>query len=196
MSSELHMRTLLDLSGAFAGLMFILVGGMLSSGLLVPIQSTQSQILALPSTWQVPGLLLCSLVCGQRSAVISAIAYLIIGIFYVPIFHNGGGIDYLKDPSFGYLIGFIPAALFCGKFSERNGMNDILLLTAVAIIGIIILHISGTIGLVIGHLFNRWDESFVENLYSYSIAPLLGQLALCPAVGALSLILRRIILIE
>ena len=44
----------------------------------------------LNSNWQIQGLLLTSLLCGPEIGTISAISYLIIGLFYLPVFHGGG----------------------------------------------------------------------------------------------------------
>lgn len=49
------MRALATWSGAFAGLMLILVGGLVPAAFVVP--TNPLQVLPLPSTWQVPALL-------------------------------------------------------------------------------------------------------------------------------------------
>ena len=48
-------RALATWSGAFAGLMLILVGSLIPAALIWP--NTPVQVLPLPSTWQVPALL-------------------------------------------------------------------------------------------------------------------------------------------
>tara|TARA_Y100001968_G_scaffold331071_1_gene384632 strand:+ start:1792 stop:2394 length:603 start_codon:yes stop_codon:yes gene_type:complete len=191
-----QLRALVNLSGALAGLMMILVGGMVPSGILLPTLNNPTRILDLPTSWQVPSLLLCALMCGARSAVIASIAYLTIGLFYIPIFQNGGLVNYLNDPSFGYLIGFIPAGWLTGRLSRQKGMNNLVLLTLSALGGLALLHGCGVLNLIIGSLRSKWDYSLTEMLFIYSFAQLPGQIVLCPAVGIVALSIRRILFIK
>ena len=190
------MKTLVQLSGAVAGVMVILVGSMLPAGFLFPSLGNPLQIFDLPSTWQAPSLMLTALLCGPRTAVIAAIAYLTIGIFFLPIFQNGGSINYLNDPSFGYLMGFIPAAWITGKLAKQNGMNNLILLTFSAMVGIIVMQAFGVINLIFGTLLNKWGIPLPQMLFSYTIAPIIGQIILCPAIGILAFSLRGLLFIE
>ena len=72
------------------------------------------------SNWQIQGLLLTSLLCGPQIGTISAISYLIIGLFYLPVFHGGGSVGYILTHEFGYLLGFIPAAWTCGFLAKKT----------------------------------------------------------------------------
>ena len=85
-------------------------------------QPISPSLLSLPSTWQVPALLICALVAGPRAGVIASVAYLTIGLVDLPVFHGGGGLAYLLTPGFGYLAGFIPALLADRTFgaAERH----------------------------------------------------------------------------
>ena len=72
------MKALATWSGALAGLLLILIGGLLPSALLIP--SAPLQLVDLPATWQVPALLLCALVSGPRAGMMAAVAYLSLGL--------------------------------------------------------------------------------------------------------------------
>ncbi len=176
--------------------MMILVGGLIPSALIIPGLNPPSQILNLPSTWQVPSLLLSALVCGPRAAVIASVAYISIGLFHLPVFHGGGSFSYLGTPSFGYLTGFIPAAWLTGRLAQRIYINDLLYLTLCACAGVVTLQLWGMVYLIIGSAIGNWPDSLPELLFSYSFAPLPAQITLCPSVGILSLGLRQILFIE
>ncbi len=176
--------------------MMMLVGTFLPTGMLLPIAKYPPEILDLPITWQVPSLLLCALVCGPKSGTIAAIAYLTIGLFYLPIFQQGGYSDYVNEPSFGYIVGFIPAAWFTGRLAKQKGINNLLLLSIAGLAGLFLLHLFGIISLIIGYLLNKWSDPIWTMVLNYSLLPLLSQILLCPAVGILSLILRRILFIR
>ena len=98
---------------------------MLPSAIIFPNQNLSLGILEIASTWQVPGLLLCGLVFGPRSGIIASLAYLTIGLFYLPVFHGGGSIGYMATPDFGYLVGFIPAVWITGRLVQIKKRNTI-----------------------------------------------------------------------
>ncbi len=188
------LRGLATFSAALAGLMMTLIGAFIPAAMLVPIFPLQ--VLSLPSTWQVPSLLLCSLIAGPKSGVIAGVAYLSIGIFHLPVFHGGGSIPYIFTPSFGYLIGLIPASWVSGQIANQRKMNDFLGLTFSAISGLLALHLIGIINLLIGSALLSWNGSFPEMLFSYSIGVLPSQIALCCGISLIALPLRRLLLIE
>ena len=190
-----YVRALAIWSGALAGLMMIVVGGLTPSALIIPTLDFTTKVFPLASTWQVPSLLLSALICGPRAAVMAAVAYLTIGLFHIPIFHDGGGLNYLTTPSFGYLTGFIPAAWLSGRLAQKIHINDLPSLTLCVLAGVIILQLWGGLYLIIGSAMGSWQDPLPELLFSYSLAPLPAQIALCPAVGIISIAFRRVLFI-
>ncbi len=47
---------------------------------------------------------LCGAVCGARIGLITLSTYLILGLIGLPVFAGGGGLSYIKEPTFGYLL--------------------------------------------------------------------------------------------
>ena len=188
------MRALATWSGALAGLMLILVGSLIPAALIWP--GMPVQVVALPSTWQVPALLLCALVCGPRAGVMAATAYLTIGLVDLPVFHGGGGPGYLLNPGFGYLAGFVPAAWLCGRLAQQERMNDVGRLSLAAIAGLVVLQFCGLLNLLLGGVLGRWIDPLPDLIYRYGLGPLPAQLALCVAVALLALPIRRLLFIE
>lgn len=64
--------------------------------------------------------LLAGLVLGARLGAIAVVAYILLGLLGVPIFATGGGPGYVLQPTFGYLLGFVLQAWFCGKYARRT----------------------------------------------------------------------------
>jgi len=188
------LRALATWSGAIAGLLLIVVGGLVPAA--VPFHDAAGwAIRPLGITLQVPALLLTALVCGPRSAMLAAVAYLSIGLFQLPVFREGGGLGYLLDPGFGYLAGFVPAAWLTGRLARLGRLDDPLSLAAAAAVGLLVLHLTGLVNLLLGGLAGRWDTALLPLVLSYSLA-LLPQLLLCCAVGVLAWLMRRLLLIE
>jgi len=190
------LRALATWSGAVAGLLLIIIGGLIQAAVPAPGHGGSLELIPLPITLQVPALLLTALVCGPRGAMLAAVSYLSLGLFQLPVFHGGGGTAYLLDPGFGYLAGFLPAAWVTGRLARQPGMDDPLSLAGAAAIGLLVLQVCGSANLILGSLAGRWAASLPQLLLDYSLGPLVPQLLLCCAIAVLALPLRRLLMIE
>ena len=56
---------------------------------------------------------------GSRLGLYSQLLYVGIGLSGIPVFTKGGGISYVFQPTFGYLVGFILCAYIIGKLTEN-----------------------------------------------------------------------------
>ena len=74
----------------------------------------------LPITLQISFVCLAGLLLGPWSGAASQIAYLVVGLIGFPVFAKGGGPQYVLEPSFGYLLGFVPAALVAGLVTRQS----------------------------------------------------------------------------
>lgn len=72
-----------------------------------------------PFTLQIFFVIFAGLLLGPRLGFASQAIYIALGLAGVPIFANGSGIQYMLNPSFGYLLGFAAAAYITGKISEK-----------------------------------------------------------------------------
>ncbi len=186
------MRSLASLSAAIAGLTLIIVGGFLPAAISYLGTNLKANYVSLPSTWQVPLVLVCGIGLGPAAGTIATVAYLTIGIFHLPIFTNGGGLDYVSTPSFGYLIGFVPSAWICGKIVEKRKFEAIPDLTFTALIGLMTIHLCGIFFLILGSILGSWDRSLFILIRNYSISPLATQFLLTIPVGLISRFIRVI----
>lgn len=75
-----------------------------------------------------------------KKASIVFLTYIIMGLAGIPVFSKGGGIFYVFEPSFGYIIGFFLSAFVIGL----NGKNKIFYY-ARGILGLLLLDIVGMI---------------------------------------------------
>lgn len=73
-----------------------------------------------PITGQTLGVLLVGAILGSRRGALSLVSYMLLGLAGMPWFSAAsGGLAALAKPSFGYIVGFIPAAWLIGKLSEH-----------------------------------------------------------------------------
>ncbi len=73
-----------------------------------------------PLTLQTLMVMFAGMILGGRRAAMSQVLYLAIGLIGLPIFAQGGGPGYVLQPSFGFLVGFIPGAYIIGKIVESE----------------------------------------------------------------------------
>ena len=77
---------------------------------------------------------------GRKFGILSILCYIILGFFF-PIFALGGGISYLSEYGFGYILAFIPAVFFAGTLLK--GKVDLLRIIMISALGVLAIHILG-----------------------------------------------------
>ncbi|NEP15809.1 MAG: biotin transporter BioY [Leptolyngbya sp. SIO4C1] len=156
------------------------------------------QFYSLGVSFQVGAVLLTACMGGQNAAVLAQVAYLSLGLILFPtfglqVFTQGGGLSYFREPSFGYLLGFVPAAWVCGFLAFRSATKlEKLALSCLS--GLLVVHLVGLLYLLSAYLLG-WAESaqlsLVEAISAYSLTPLPGQLVVVCAVSVLAYVMRR-----
>ena len=137
-----------------------------------------------------------SLLCGPQIGIICALSYLIIGLFYLPIFHGGGSVGYILTPEFGYLLGFIPAAWICGFLSKKTSSANLINYSYYTFLSLCILHLTGIIYLVLGKIFTNWIDNLFDLIIINSLIPFPKQFLLCISISLLSILLKRILIVK
>jgi biotin transport system substrate-specific component len=183
---------------AIIGLILTIGGTLLEAFVPSPpwswIQHGTVEAYSLGVTCQVGAVLLVGCLGGKNAAAISQVAYLLLGLTWFNVFTQGGGIDYVLNPRFGYLLGFIPGAWVCGFLAFRFPVKlEYLALSCLA--GLLTIHAVGMSYLAIANSLN-WAvagaTSLPQSLFTYSLAPLPGQLAVICAVAVVSFALRHV----
>lgn len=153
---------------------------------------------ALGITWQVGAVLFISCVGGSNAGALSQIAYLSLGLTQMPVFGQGGGWAYIHNPTFGYLLGFVPGAWICGTLAFRGRPQlDRLALSCGA--GLVVIHLLGLGYLVLLYSLDWISPRALPLSHAvafYSIHVTMGQLAIACGAALLALICRRFILFE
>ncbi len=190
------MRTLIKIASSLTGVLIMIIGGMVPAAILVPHKHHLVNVINLPISWQIPSLLVIGLVCGPRIGVITALAYLTVGLFFLPIFHGGGSIGYLAIPDFGYLAGFVPAVWITGRIARIKNKNTVLQFFKACLSGLTTIHSIGIINLIIGSVFISWPENLFELIIKYTISTFPIQIILCPSIVVMAILARKLLLIR
>lgn len=189
------MTPALEFLWAIIGVLLTIGGTFLEAFVTDPSWLWQQQnveVHSLGVTYQIGAVLLVGCLGGKNAAAMSQIAYLALGLTVLPVFSEGGGLDYFKQPTFGYLLGFIPGGWICG-FLAFKALPKLELLAFSCLCGLLTVHGMGIMYLTLSHLMNGVSTQGIlltEALEKYSLQPLPGQLAVSCAVAVLSYILR------
>ncbi|WP_346292644.1 biotin transporter BioY [Sphaerothrix gracilis] len=157
------------------------------------------QALSLGVSFQVGAVLLIGCLGGKNAAALAQIAYLALGLvlfrsFEFQVFTQGGGIGYVREPTFGFLLGFIPAAWICGFLAFRTKLR-LEMLALGCVCGLLVIHVCGLAYLLIAY-GSGWATtvpvSLREAILVYSIYRIPGQLAVTCAVSVIAFVVRQL----
>ncbi len=187
-----------ELIWALIGLLLTIGGTWVEASIAGPawIWSQQGvEVYPLGISFQLAAVFLVSCAGGRNAGVLSQVAYLLLGLAWLPVFAGGGGWDYVQQPGFGYLLGFVPGAWICGTLAfEESPRLEALAFSCLNGLGLV--HGCGLVYLLLGRSF-QWIESSDFSLWRlflhYSLYPLPSQLAIVCATTVLAYGLRQIL---
>jgi biotin transport system substrate-specific component len=136
----------------------------------IPLQYFDKSInsFEMPITWQIPTIILLTLIFNKKVVFRSFSLYIILGLFIFPVFHHGGSIGYLLTPNFGYLLGLYPLIKIIDNLNTRNKMNVGNFLKN-GFIGIGAMHLTGIFYNFMQVIFYSEFNIFFYNLGKYSV---------------------------
>ncbi|MCL6436431.1 MAG: biotin transporter BioY [Leptolyngbyaceae cyanobacterium HOT.MB2.61] len=186
-----------ELLWAFIGLLLTIGGTFLEAFVATPTWqwgTNSLQTHSLGVTYQIGAVLLVGCLGGKNAAVLSQIAYILLGLTWFPIFAQGGGMSYIKEPSFGYILGFIPGAWLCGLLAFK-ALPRLESLAFSCLSGLLTIHLTGIVYLVLSYYFGWLGKAQIplqQALLKYSLHPLPGQFAVICAVTLIAFTLRHL----
>lgn len=89
--------------------------------------------------------MLAGSILGPRLGALSVVSYVVLGLIGVPVFAKPpyGGLTYVFQPTFGFLLGFILAAYIIGKLLEIIPGSSIMKYVFAMVVGIFVIYLVG-----------------------------------------------------
>ena len=134
----------------------------------LPFIDKSSNSFEMPITWQIPTIILLTLIFNKKVVFRAFSIYIILGLFISPVFHQGGSIGYLLTPNFGYLLGVYPLIKIIDDLNTRNKINVATFLIN-GFIAIGAMHLTGIFYNLIQILFYNQLNMFLYNVGKYSV---------------------------
>lgn len=160
-------------------------------------ESLGNSVYSLGVTFQVGAALFTGCMGGKNAAALAQIAYIMLGLvlferFGFEVFTQGAGLGYVREPGFGYLLGFIPAGWLCG-FLAFQGRPSLERLGFSALCGLVVVHLTGVAYLLLGYLFGylKTDMPLITAIMDYSVVQIPGQVMVACAIALIAYGMRR-----
>jgi len=146
----------------------LVIATMLPVYIQIPFIDKSTNSFEIPITWQIPTIILLTLIFHKKIVIRAFSIYLILGLFISPVFHNGGSIGYLLTPNFGYLLGVYPLINIIDDLNTRKKINaGNLLINGFLAIGA--MHLTGVLYNFFQIIFYNQFNIFFYNLGKYSL---------------------------
>jgi len=156
----------------------------------IPIPSIEKiyRIVEIPINYQIPTVILLTIIfSGEFLKKVYSI-YILIGLFFLPLFFDGGSLGYLITPNFGYLIGIFPLISIINILNKINNFTLIKYIKY-SLAGLIIMHFTGILYLTFQLLIFNKANLILYNIGLFTLNKLPFQiLSLIPVYLTIKLI--------
>lgn len=122
--------------------------------LLIVFSKISIQIGPIPVTLQTFAVIILGYILKAKKAFIVILTYIVMGLLGIPVFSTGGGIHYIYQPSFGFIIGFLISSLITGiKTNKKYSLylQGIIGLLIIDLIGLIYMYLISKFYLLVDH---------------------------------------------
>ena len=139
-----------------------------------------------PFTLQFLFTTLAGLLLGSKLGFAAVMSYIAVGLAGIPVFASGGGVNYVLQPSFGYLIGFALGAFVTGKIAENSKKLSTKILILADFAGLLTVYAVGMVYYALISNFYLGDPIGLWPLFLYCfILAVPGDVALCVLCASL-----------
>ena len=150
-------------------LQVIIISTLIPVYISIPSKNQFMQTFEVPISWQVPAIIIITLIFKGEIVLKAFSIYLLIGLFFLPVFQNGGSLGYLLTPNFGYLLGIYPLIKIIDKLNIKNNKIHCIDLLRYGILGIFSLHVIGILYSSIQILYFKQSDLLLYNISKYSL---------------------------
>ena len=172
-------------------LQVIIVSSLFPVYISIPSLKQLMQTYEIPISWQLPSIILITLIFKGKIVIKAFSIYLFTGLFLLPVFQNGGSLGYLLTPNFGYLLGIYPLIKFIDNLNIKNNKINLFDFLRYGILGIFSMHIIGIIYNFIQILYFNQSDFLLYNISKYSLGKIGYHLLMLSPITLLIKIINK-----
>ena len=150
-------------------LQVIIISSFIPAHITIPITNKVIRNFEMPITWQMSSIIIITLIFNGRIVLKALTIYLILGLFFIPVFNQGGSLGYLLTPNFGYLLGTYPLIKVIDNLNKNKKKITYLQLMKYGILSIVIMHCIGLIYNCIQILYFKQSDLLLYSISKYSL---------------------------
>ena len=163
------MLNLIKVIEILISLQILIITSMVPVFIILPFSNSLIQTYEIPITWQIPSIIVITLIFKAKIIFKAFSLYLLLGLFFLPVFHNGGSLGYLLTPNFGYLLGVYPLIKIIDNLNNDNRRIDYYNFIKSGVFGIISMHITGIIYSFTQIIYSMQTDIILYNFSNYSL---------------------------
>lgn len=138
-----------------------------------------------PITLQVMFTTLAGVLLGGKKGAAAVGLYIVLGLIGLPVFTGGGGIWYVMQPTFGYIIGFMLGAYLTGIISH-GGQPTMKRLVTACLAGLLVVYVLGIVYYWMISRFWLGSSIGIWTILTYCfLIPVPGDICLCVLTAVL-----------
>lgn len=151
----------------------------------------------IPLTLQTCSMILIALLLHPKQILLTYSLYLTMGLAGLPVFANGGGISYILQPSFGFLLSFPIAAVMISTIAHHFHLHRFITLFPLCLAGIVTVYMIGC-AYMYGILnFYMGAQKDIASIIAVGASPFIISDSISAALGCIcALRLERIPVIQ
>tara|TARA_Y100000589_G_scaffold200927_1_gene189537 strand:+ start:147 stop:713 length:567 start_codon:yes stop_codon:yes gene_type:complete len=155
----------------------ILISAFIPINLPIPSIEKIYKVIEIPINYQIPTVILLTLIFSGDFLIKVYAIYIFIGLFFLPIFFDGGSLGYLMTPNFGYLIGIFPLISIINLLNRKNNFSLINYIKY-SLVGLIIMHLIGILYFSLQLLVFNKPNLILYNIGLYSLSKIPFQIVI------------------
>ena len=152
----------------------IVISSMIPINIPLPSIEKFYKFVEIPINYQIPIIILLTLSFSGKFLTKVYAFYIFIGLFFLPIFFDGGSLGYLITPNFGYLIGIFPFIIIINKLNIRN--LTFIKYLKYSLAALILMHLTGILYLSFLLLIFNNGNLIVYNIGLFTFSKILYQI--------------------
>lgn len=114
---------------------------------------------------QIPAVIFAGALLGRNLGITSVVLYIITGLFLLPVFALGGGINYFTQYGFGYILAYVPAVWILT--TKLNGIFNFKNILLGVLYSIALIHLTGVVYMVLIALLHGEGAEFIKGWIIY-----------------------------
>jgi len=159
----------------------------------IPLPSIKNfyTVISFPINWQIPTIIFLTLFYKEELVTKAYSVYIFIGLFFLPVFYDGGSLGYLLTPNFGYLLGIYPLIKIINNFNTKKNISLIDFIKY-PLTGLFLFHFIGILYLSLQLFIFSKVDLILYNIGKYTINKLPYQIIIIISMLMITKIIKKL----